>query len=249
MKPEEYALMYRVEEKHWWYAGMQTITRAVLSEAGLAKRNTKILDAGCGTGAAMSGYLAEYGQVTGCDLSATALNFCQKRNLSKIARASVTHLPFSREQFNLVTSFDVLYERGVSDDTLAVTEFWRILQNDGYLLLRLPAYDWLRGHHDERILTARRYTKPQVERLLQSNGFTPIRVSYANTFLFPFALAKRLFESISPNSGDASDLESTPGWLDPILVKILASEASFIAHHNLPFGLSVVALGQKNSNE
>ncbi len=245
MKPEEYALMYQVEEKHWWYAGMQALTRRMLASAGLEERRTKILDAGCGTGGAISGYLAQYGDVTGCDLSAIALGFCKKRNISEIAQASVTNLPFAQEQFGLVASFDVLYERGVRNDQLATAEFWRVLQGGGYLLLRLPAYDWLRGRHDERIQTARRYTRAQVRKMLAQSGFEIIHLTYANMFLFPFALVKRLFEKLWPRRAEKSDLEATHPWLDPFLAKILASEAPLITRTGLPFGLSVLALARK----
>ena len=85
--------MYHVEDRHWWYRGMETITRALL-ERWIPLRSPKILDAGCGTGAAMTTYLAEYGMVTGIDLYAEALRFCRKRNAPRLARASVLDLPF-----------------------------------------------------------------------------------------------------------------------------------------------------------
>jgi SAM-dependent methyltransferase len=237
--------MYQVEEKHWWYAGMQALTRRMLASTGVERQKTKILDAGCGTGGAISGYLAQYGDITGCDLSAIALGFCKKRNITEIAQASVTDLPFAQEQFELVTSFDVLYERGVGSDQLAIAEFWRVLQDGGYLLLRLPAYDWLRGGHDERIQTARRYSRAQVRKILVKNGFEIVHLTYANTFLFPIALAKRLLEKTRPARAEKSDLEATPPWLNPFLAKILASEAPFITRAGLPFGLSVLALARK----
>lgn len=224
---------------------MQVLTRRMLASTGLEERKTKILDAGCGTGGAISGYLAEYGNVTGCDLSAIALGFCKQRNISEIAQASVTDLPFAQEQFELVTSFDVLYEHGVGSDQLAIAEFWRVLQHGGYLLLRLPAYDWLRGGHDERIQTARRYTQAQVREMLVQNGFEIVHLTYANTFLFPIALAKRLLEKIWPARAEKSDLEATHPWLDPFLAKILASEALLITRTGLPFGLSILALARK----
>lgn len=245
MKPEEYALMYQVEENHWWYTGMQALARRMLASANLEGQKVKILDAGCGTGGATGGYLAQYGEVTGCDLSATALGFCKKRNLARIYQASVTHLPFADKHFRLVTSFDVLYERGVDNDQRAIAEFWRVLQDSGYLLLRLPAYDWLRGSHDVRIQTARRYTRQQVQKMLENNGFDILHLSYANTFLFPLALLKRVAEHILPDGTEKSDLEATRPWLDPLLAKILASEAHFITRTGLPFGLSVLALAQK----
>ncbi|NCP86684.1 MAG: hypothetical protein CO094_00785 [Anaerolineae bacterium CG_4_9_14_3_um_filter_57_17] len=148
MEPGEYERMFQVETRHWWYLGMQTITRSLLNRFLAPTASRKILDAGCGTGAAMSTYLAEYGNVTGMDFSPLALKGCQTRNLSWLAQASVTAVPFSAESFDLITSFDVLYERAVASDTLALTEFFRVLRPGGLLLLRLPAYNWLRGQHD-----------------------------------------------------------------------------------------------------
>lgn len=249
MKPEEYELMYRVESTHWWYTGMEVITRQLLAQAGLpSSTSARILDAGCGTGGAISAYLSEYGTVIGCDLSSLALNFCQKRNLAKLAQASVTQLPFACEQFDLVTSFDVLYERGVADDQATIVEFKRVLHPAGHLFLRLPAYDWLRGSHDLRIQTARRYTTNQLEKILKNAGFKIKYLSYANMFLFPLALIKRLADKWLQPNREKSDLETRAPLLDPIFAGILSSEAPLITRFGLPFGLSVLALAQKTDD-
>lgn len=245
MDPREYELMYRVEESHWWYRGMESITRAILERWIDSKDRLNILDAGCGTGAAMMTYLADYGNVTGVDLYWEALTFCQKRKAHRLARASITDLPFVPASFDLVTSFDVLYERGVSDEIIALREFARVLTSHGRVLLRLPAYDWLRGKHDERVYTKRRYTHGLVKSLLQECGFRAEHISYANTWLFPLAVAKRLSEKISHSQEIESDLSLNAGILNEIFRWILSSEAPFVSHIGLPYGLSVIAIATK----
>jgi SAM-dependent methyltransferase len=245
LDPQEYEIMYQVEEHYWWYLGMQSITRAILNRWYAPEENLSILDAGCGTGAAMTTYLTDYGTVTGFDISEIALEKCRLRKAQRLARASVTHLPFSSKSFDLVTSFDVLYERAVSNDATPLTEFSRVLVKGGRVLLRLPAYNWLRGQHDKGIHTARRYTAGQVRRLLQGNGFFVEHLSYANTFLFPFALTKRLTERIWPPDADKSDLTLNAGPLNHLLQNILSLEAPLVSHIGLPFGLSVIAVGRK----
>ncbi len=237
--------MFEVETAHWWYLGMEKITRATLNQWYSVNFNSSVLDAGCGTGAAMSTYLADYGHVTGIDVSPLALGFCRKRNLTSLALASVTNIPFPPESFDLVTSFDVLYEQAVRNDLAALDEFFRVLRPGGLTLLRLPAYDWLRGQHDLTIHTARRYTVPQVTQLLKDSGFQPLRVTYANTFLFPLALAKRLLERIFPPDPSSSDLSVNVGMLNGLFKHVLASEAFFVSRIGLPFGLSVIALARK----
>ena len=113
------------------------------------------------------------------------------------------------------------------------------------ILLRLPAYDWLRGQHDLTIHTARRYTASQVTKLLKDSGFHLLHISYANTFLFPLAAAKRLLERIRPPAPASSDLSVNVGIFNGLFKQILSSEAFLVAHIGLPFGLSVIALGQK----
>jgi SAM-dependent methyltransferase len=245
LDPQEYEIMYRVEDHHWWYLGMGAISCAILNRWYSAAGNLSILDAGCGTGAALTSYLAEYGTVTGFDVSTIALAFCQRRNAPRLAQASVTHLPFASKSFDLVTSFDVLYERGVADDAESLSEFSRVLVNGGRVLLRLPAYDWLRGQHDVGIHTARRYTAGEVKNLLVKTGFSLDHISYANTFMFPAALIKRMMERIRPPRIDQSDLTLNAGAFNRLLQNILTCEAPLVSRVGLPFGLSVIAVGKK----
>jgi SAM-dependent methyltransferase len=243
MEPIEYERMYQAENHHWWYLGMEAITRAVLDHYLYPVANRKILDAGCGTGAAMSTYLADYGNVTGFDLSSLALRSCQSRKLTLLTRASVTEIPYQSSIFDLVTSFDVLYI--VTKDSVAMDEYYRVLRPGGFLLLRLPAYDWLRGQHDITVYTTRRYTVPKVNRMLENSGFRTVRLTYANTFLFPVAVAKRLLERIWPPEQDSSDLSFPVGAFNGLFKRILSFEAPLATRIVLPFGLSVFALGQK----
>ena len=244
MNPEEYEVMYRVEDAHWWYRGMETITRALLDRALGQDGHLDILDAGCGTGAVM-GYLADYGRVTWFDFAAEALHFCRMRNRDRLSRASVLALPYADASFDLVTSFDVLSDRSVVDDGLALSEFARVLRDGGHVLLRLPAYDWLHGKHDEAVHIRHRYTASEIAGKLQQAGLAPVRVSYANMLLFPLAALKRASERVLPDRQPGSDLTIGVGLASAPLKWALSLEAPFVARTGLPFGLTVVALGQK----
>lgn len=235
--------MFHAEERHWWYLGMAVITRALLDRWVHPNHQLKILDAGCGTGAAMTTYLADYGEVTGVDLYHEAVTLSRKRNASRLVRASVLDLPLAPASFDLVTSFDVLYERGVADEVQALQEFFRVLIPGGYVLIRLPAYDWLRGRHDERVHTRRRFTKNLLKSLLEQSGFIVEHLSYANTFLFPLALLKRLGERFFPSNENGSDLAL--GGMNDMFRRILSWEAPFVSSLGLPYGLSVFAIARK----
>jgi SAM-dependent methyltransferase len=246
MEPSEYRAIYTVEDRHWWYVGMRAITEGLVEALYPGRTDLRILDAGCGTGAAVA-YLARFGAVTGCDVSSLALEFCRARGLTALGQASVTALPFPAAAFDLVTSFDVLYHRAVGDYRVALRDFHRVLRPGGRVLLRLPAHDWLRGGHDTVIHTARRFTTQQVAQSLRETGFTVERLSYANTLLFPLALAKRLLERAAPGEPPArSDVAANPAWLDAALSWPLLAEAAWLRRRRLPVGLTVVAVGRRS---
>lgn len=244
MNPQEYANVFQEEERHWWYRGMWRISSTLLARhCGPPWGAWRVLDAGCGTGGALR-ELAPYGVAFGVDNSPIALGFARCRGQRSLAQASVEALPFRDGSFELAVCFDVLYHRAVSDDAAALRELARVLMPGGWLLLRLPAYGWLRSAHDACVHTARRYTAEEAGRLVAGAGLSLRRVTYANALLFgPIAL-RRLLGRAFGTSG--SDVGAVPGPLNVLLEAVLAAEARWLREHDFPFGLSVVALARKS---
>ncbi len=242
MRRREYELMYDAEDWLWWYVGMEKISRAVIEKFHPRGSHLRILDAGCGTGGSTR-YLNDYGMVTGLDFSSDALELASARGLTLLVRGSVTSLPFAPNQFDLIASFDVLCTLGPHDQ-LALEEFHHSLVPNGRLFLRLPAYDWLRGAHDLAVDIRQRYTAGTVSRLLLKAGFHLEHLSYANSLMLPVAVMKRWCERFrSPQK--ESDLSFDPGRLNPILTRILSSEAKHVARRGMPFGLTVLAVARR----
>ena len=74
------------------------------------------------------------------------------------------------------------------------------------------------------------------------------RLSWANTVLFPPAVAKRLLERTRGQSNGTEaepDLWQPPGPLNAVLRGLLALETSLVARFGLPWGLSVIAVARK----
>lgn len=245
MEPSEYHTMFTVETQHWWYVGMQQITTTLLRRCYPRRTDLRILDAGCGTGSIMQA-LAPFGVVTGCDVSPLALQLCRQRGLTRLYQGDVLRLPFANGRFDLITSFDVLYHQQVGSVPATLAEFHRVLKPGGRLFLRLPAYNWLRGHHDAVIHTARRFTAAGLQHALAAGQFQVEKLSYANTLLFPLALAKRLAERLRPPDGAASDVTLNPAWQDRLFARFLFAEARWLTRRTLPFGLTVLAIARKS---
>ncbi len=245
MERSEYEALAQVESSHWWFGGMRAITATLLDPlyAHRQGRPLRILDAGCGVGGNVR-FLRRYGNVVGIDLAPEALELGAPQLPGALARASVLALPFADASFDLVTSFDVLYHRGVPNEAVALRETHRVLGPGGRLLLRLPAYEFLRSKHDRAVHTRRRYTASDIRELLEMSGFYIERCSYVLSTLFPLALAQRLLEkAIPPLEQTDSDLAPPAPNVNRIMRAPMALEAAWLSvGGKLPFGLSVVCL-------
>jgi SAM-dependent methyltransferase len=242
MELKEYQLMYRLEDSHWWYQGMGSMVRNLIQDFCWQGKSLRILDTGCGTGGNMR-MLADYGDVIGLDLSPHAVYFSRKRGHKNLMRASVMALPFAGETFDMVTSFDILYFAGI-DDELAFREATRVLVPSGKMILRVPAFDWLRGVHDEKVSTAHRYRLNEIAKKMERHGLQVIFANYVNTILFPLIVLKRLGEKLFAPQTD-SDIAMDLGPLDTLLRSCLMLESRFITRINIPFGVSILAVGKK----
>jgi SAM-dependent methyltransferase len=245
MRLSEYDLMYQIEEHLWWYRGMQAITRAILDRHYPSPGGLRILDAGCGTGGALS-YLSRYGQVTGVDLVPHALRLAARRAPARLACASVAALPLPPATFDLVTSLDVLVLLPPEAEAAALAEMARVLAPGGRAFVRVAANDWLRGAHDRAWHVVHRYAAGELRARLEQAGLCVEYLSYANMWLFPVAVVKRLAERVWPPFNQ-SDLAISYGRLDGLLGAVLSSEARWLGRRGLPFGLSLIALARKQA--
>lgn len=243
MNREEYAIMFAVEDRHWWYAGL----RGMVGQAWrrfVVEAAPRVLDAGCGTGATLR-WISERTRVTptGIDLSADAIGFCRQRGLAKLAQASILALPFREAAFDVIISLDVLYHRNVPERARALDAFRTALRPGGLLILNLPAYGWLYSSHDVAVHTAHRFTRRECVGMLREAGFEVVQATYWNTLLFPAIALARLWRKVWPS--EESDLVSGGGAVGRVLGTVLSIERAMSRFCSLPFGLSIFAVARK----
>lgn len=244
MEQGEYQRLYELEENLWWFRGMEQISKALLERFVASGEELVLLDAGCGTGG-MLAPLGQYGTVVGIDRSDDALRFAHSRGGAALARGSISELPFANESFDLVTSFDVLYHVGVSNDVEALREIARVMRPGASFLVRVPAFEALRSQHDEAVHTRQRYGRRELIDKLGSAGLEPVFVSFANCLLFPIAVVRRVGERLLGLEREGSEVEAVSPFLDNLLVIPLRFEAWLLRRTRLPFGLSLVAVARK----
>ena len=241
MNREEYSIMARVEDAHWWYAGLRGMIRAHWARYGT--EGSRILDVGCGTGANAQ-MLSKFGDVVGLDISPEALVFSRGRGLRDLERAGLPHLPHPDEAFDAALLMDVLYHRAVPHKAEALREVCRVLKPGGIVLINVPAYEWLRSSHDRAIHTDHRFTRGEMVVLLEEAGFEIERATYWNSILFPAVVAVRLLRKFS--DAETSDLDGYTSGISGMLFGLLLKfERGLMRHFPLPLGTSIFVVARK----
>ena len=246
MDPAEYDYLYKLEDDLWWFVGMRRIVGNLL-ERYFSKPvgpPLKVLDAGCGTGGQIA-QLEGWGQVTAFDFYPKAAEMSATRRSGRILIASIDEIPLEDESFDLVTALDVVCQLPSPRDQTALDELARVLKPGGTLVVRVPAFQALYGSHDRTLHTEHRYTAGEMTAKMRKAGLQPIQATYANTFLFPVALVRRMLARVTGKAPTESDVRAVPAPLNTALRLVLDLESEILKHTSLPFGLSVIALAKK----
>lgn len=239
MEIKEYQRMYEFEDEYWWFVGRKNNIDKYINSINITKESS-ILDAGCGTGINMI-HLSKYSNdIIGIDTSDEAIYFCMQRGLENVIKRDVEDLNLKHNSFDLITALDILEH---IDDTKALSEFYKVLKPKGYLIINVPAFNFLWSKHDEALHHKRRYTKSYLKKKLMSEGFTIENISYWNTFLFLPMMLFRFFRKYFSNSSE-TDLKVLPKVINKCLIIILKIESTLIGKINLPFGVSLLCLAK-----
>lgn len=247
MNPAEFDNIFRSEQDFWWFRGMRRILFRLLDPVVQARRIRTALEAGCGTGFMTRELAARYGwRMYPVDLGWEGLRYGRQLGVERLLQCDISALPFPGAVFDAVLSLDVLvhFARGEEDRPMA--ELARVAAPGGLLAIRVSALDILRSRHSLFAHERQRFTRRRLLDLAARHGFRPLRCTYANSLLFPVALARfRVWEPLvrqPPRSGT----EPVKPWLNKLLHLPLELEAAWLgAGGGFPFGQSLILIAEK----
>lgn len=248
MEPHEYQTLREVESSHWWFRALRNVLLDTCGRLGLG-RSSRILDAGCGTGKVADVLRqAVSPNVIGMDCSLVAAQQWARGGLRVMCAASVNAMPFQDEAFDAVLGIDVLECDGVNERQ-AAQECWRVLRKGGYLILIVPAYNWLMSpEHHRAVQASRRYTPARLRRVVGQTPLRVVRISHLfQTLFLPIAGYRlwRRWQGWRDNGSPRSELHIGTGPANEWLFRAVDWERHLLPVMNLPFGSSILAVVQK----
>ncbi|GAA3935255.1 class I SAM-dependent methyltransferase [Hymenobacter algoricola] len=238
---------HELEEQHWWFQSRRDVVFSLIQDLHLSKE-AAILEVGCSGGPLQQRLRNEgYSNLTGIDLSESAIALAQQRQIPNVQLMDGARLDFTDASFDVVVASDVLEH--IEDEQQALREWLRVLRPGGQLLVFVPAFNLLWSEHDVVNHHFRRYSGEELRTALTRAGLKVKRLSYWNSTLFLPAAAVRLLQRFraTPKNLPSGDLQTLPGSMNGALLALLRFENRLLRHVNLPVGISTFALAQKSA--
>jgi len=228
--------MAETQSQHWWFRARREILKDQIRRLKM-RAGATILEIGTGTGGNLK-MLAAQGQLTAVEKNKFAREYASRQSGQTVLEGWLPeNLPMQDTRYDLICLFDVLEH--IEEDQSSLATLQSRLNTDGKLLITVPAYQWLFGHHDRILHHYRRYNLEGLRRLLASCGYQIDRASYFNTLLFPLIALVRLLESLSGSKRGVGD-QTPKAPLNSLLYQIFRLELYLLRQLQLPFGTSII---------
>lgn len=152
----------------------QEINQCVVAFASFLKKNSYILDIGCGTGSPIDTYLTSNNfKVLGIDSSKEMIKIAKSKNITNAKFINIDFFSFkSKRKFDAIIAFDSLWHINYSKQEKIYKKLANLIKPNGYLMFTCGKND------DERygtMLNKKFYYaslyKDEVVNLLSNNGF------------------------------------------------------------------------------
>ena len=249
-RPEEYEIMDAAEADHWWYCSLHESCLRALQQWKTTKA-IKVLDAGCGTGGLMI-YLRDqgYSNIAGFDLSEIAVEKCLRKSLN-VWQQDIKSLA---ECCDLAGGYDVVICNDIlcylTDVELKIffTNIALLLNEDGTILINVPALRAFSGLHDLAVGIKQRFARKDYDKYIDAKQLKILSTRYWPFLLSPLIYLIRSYQRIKLRLFKIKKIESDikqSNWLvNSVLFKICQFEIKYLPTC-VPFGSSLFLIIQK----
>lgn len=233
---EEYRHLY---ENHWWWRAREKVVLAELARVRPPGGWSRALDVGCGDGL-IFGALGDYAAaVEGVEPDAHLVT-------ERLRSDGTIHVrPFDPSfqpgrRFGLVLFLDVLEH--LDDPSAAVAHAASLMEEEGTILVTVPAFRSLWTSHDDLNRHVTRYDRGELLALL-SPHFTVDKARYFFRWVHPAKLFQRAMEGVT--RPEPAPPQVPPPPLNATMYAMSRIEEAVLSWSTIPVGSSLLAVGRK----
>jgi len=171
---------------------IETIFKTV---PGAIQKSAAVLDFGAGIGTLSEIYYRRTGNRPHC----VELDPVQRGILASRGFTAYEHIPTESQRYQIVFTSNVLEH--IPDDLQVLKELRAVLEEDGRLLVYVPAFQILWTTMDDAVGHVRRYSRSQLVKQLEKAGYNVQYSGYRDSLGFLLAIA---FKFLGRSKGEPS---------------------------------------------
>ena len=235
------ATTLETDAQFWWYRSKAAfVAEALRGNLPAGSTDSRLLDIGAGPGGvtAMLGWKPD--RLFSVEGSQPLCRRARDLHALLATTAAAEQLPFPDSSFRVVTLLDVIEH--LADPGTILREAWRVLDDEGLLVVNVPGHQWLWSGHDEVLGHVRRYTRSLVREQLAGSAFEPLWLSHVFSWLVPPVwLYRRLTRDPRGQAGHVQDSM----LVDRTALVLTRIERAVARRVPLPIGTSILCVAAK----
>lgn len=248
-----YTEVKKIDRDHFWYVVRNERILNAVKRYVPNWQEASFLEIGSGS-ANVVGYLHDHGvkNATGYEINPVGLRVSRERYPSiRFVERNLFDTDGPNESFDTVGMFDCLEH--FEDDVHTLKRVRQLMNDNGKLIIAVPAFEALWSGMDDIFGHYRRYTKASLMKALLSAGFSGAKLTYFYAPLYPVLLLRRKFIWKFPeNLSDAQiqellakDVVMPPKPINELLKFVLRAEEKILGMSDMNFGASLLAVVSK----
>lgn len=223
--------------KHWYYRSKLAAVLHYLNDLEIQS----ILDVGAGSGYFSKGLLR---RTNAREALCVDTSYTSEREECVEGKPVRFRTGCDHSRADLVLMMDVLEH--VDDDAGFLVAYLEKVPIGTHFLITVPAFSFLWSDHDVFLDHQRRYTLPEIKRVVESAGLEVERGSYFYGLIFPLAAATRFMERLlrKPSAPPRSQLKTHSVFVNEVLAGICAADRLLLSLNNVA-GLTAFCRARK----